>query len=48
MKYVILALWVVLSIALVFKGSISQTELYLGASMMLAAEYVAEEAKSDK
>lgn len=45
MKYVILALWVVMSLVLMFKGGVSTTELYLGASMILAAEYVAEEAK---
>ena len=45
MKYVILALWVVMTLVLVFKGSISPTEVYLGASMIMAAEYVAEEAK---
>ena len=48
MRWVILVLWAVLTLVLVFRGSISSTEVYLGASMMLAAEYVAVEAKSDK
>ena len=45
MKWVIFALWAVMSFVLTFKGAISATEAYLGASMMMAAEYVAEKAK---
>lgn len=45
MKWVILALWAFLSIFYIAKGNISIKEIYIGLSIILAAEYVAEEAK---
>ena len=43
MRWVILALWVIISLFLLLQGSISLTDVYIGMSMILAAEYVAEE-----
>ena len=48
MRWVILALWVILTITKIATGGVGSREIYIAVSIMLAAEYVAEEAKSDK
>lgn len=48
MKWVILCIWAAMSLVLVFKGGVGGKEVYIGASMILAAEYVAEEAKKNE
>lgn len=48
MKWVILCIWAAMTFVLVLKGEVSGKETYIGASMILAAEYVAEEAKKNE
>ena len=48
MSLVILVLWAFITAFNLFRGSISAAEVYIGVSVILAAEYVAKEAKKDK
>ena len=48
MRWVILALWVILTIINLATGGVGSRDIYIAGCIMLAAEYVAEEAKSDK
>ena len=48
MRWVILALWMIMTIINIATGGVGSRETYIAGSIMLAAEYVAEEAKSDK
>lgn len=48
MRWVILALWLIMTIISLVTGGVGSREIYIAGSIMLAAEYVAEEAKSDK
>ena len=48
MKWVTLALWIIMTIINIATGGIGSQEIYIAGSIMLAAEYVAEEAKKDK
>ncbi len=48
MRWVILALWIIMTIINIATGGIGSRDIYIAGTIMLAAEYVAEEAKSDK
>lgn len=48
MKWVILALWTIMTVSCLLAGGVGSREIYIAGSIMLAAEYVAEEAKKDK
>lgn len=48
MMWVILVLWLIVTISNYVNGGIGSQEIYIAACIMLAAEYIAEEAKKDK